>query len=97
MELDISQQETLPLPLNDTFRAYMERHHLTWVAIARLSGVRVITVWRIWSDLPVFAADAQRVRVAVESLTGYAYLGPLLTYEFLRERMREKHERPIRT
>ncbi|QBD76577.1 hypothetical protein EPA93_11415 [Ktedonosporobacter rubrisoli] len=83
MELDISQQDTLPLPLLDSLRAYMERHHLTWVAVARLSGVRVITVWRMWSDLPVSTADAMRVRVAVQCFTGYAYLGPLLTYELL--------------
>ncbi|QBD78824.1 hypothetical protein EPA93_23695 [Ktedonosporobacter rubrisoli] len=95
MKIDISQQETLPLPLYDTFRAYMERHRLTWVAVARLSGVRVIIVWRMWSDLPVTAANARQVCIAVEFLTGYAYLGTLPTYELLRERIRGKHERHI--
>ncbi|QBD80969.1 hypothetical protein EPA93_35380 [Ktedonosporobacter rubrisoli] len=80
MEIDISQQDTLQLPFNDTFRAYMERYRLTWVAVARASGLRVMTVWRMWSDLPVRTEDAMRARIGIRHLTGYAYPGPILTY-----------------
>jgi hypothetical protein len=41
MQIDISEHHTQPLPLapNSDFHAYLLRHRLTWMEVARAAGV----------------------------------------------------------
>ena len=81
MQPDISEQHTTPLPLSAwaDFHNYLARHRLTWVEVARASGVPVLTVWSIDHGLIVESTQAALVRRGLDQLTGIAYTGPINT------------------
>jgi len=78
MQRDISQQKTVLLPLSslsDGFHRYLARYKLTWVEVARASGVPVLTVWSIDHGLTVESTQAALVRGGLKKLTGEAFNG----------------------
>jgi hypothetical protein len=81
MVVDISEHHTEPLPLapNSAFHAYLLRYRLTWLDVARASGVRSLTVWSIDHGQPVLPEHAVRVRHGLYLLTGEPYIGPIAT------------------
>ena len=78
---DLGAQETQPLPRIERhpFQAYLDRHQLSWSAVACEAGVPCLIVWSIAHGVRVHAAHAAQVRVAVHQLSGVAYTGPMNT------------------
>jgi hypothetical protein len=77
---DISEQKTAPLPSGATaFHAYLTENRLSWVEVARVSGVPVLVVWSIDHGLPVENKQAFRVRTGLYVLTGTFYTGLITT------------------
>src|SRR5581483_5641760 len=64
MQRDISQQKIVlqPLSSSDDFHSYLACYKLTWVEVARASGVPVLTVWSIDHGLTVESTQAALVR-----------------------------------
>jgi len=81
VQQDISEQNTAPIPHStaNTFHAYLTRHRLLWIEVARASGVPVLTVWSIDHSLAVDPAQAIRVRQGLYQLTGVPYDGSIPT------------------
>jgi hypothetical protein len=81
MLIDISEHHTEPLPLipNSDFHAYLLRHRLTWLEVARACGVCGLTVWSIDHGQPVLPEHATQVRRGLYLLTGEPYIGPIAT------------------
>ncbi len=81
MLMDISEQHTepIPVPAASAFHTYLVRYRLTWMDVARASGVRCLTVWSIDQGRPVLPEQATRVRRGLYLLTGVPYSGPLAT------------------
>jgi hypothetical protein len=81
MLMDISKHHTEPIPVppGSAFHAYLTRFRLTWVDVARASGVRCLTVWSIDHGRPVLPEQATRVRRGLYVLTGVPYTGPIAT------------------
>lgn len=77
MQRDISQQKTVlqPLSSSDDFHSYLARYKLTWVEVARASGVPVLTVWSIDHGLTVESTQAALVREGLKKLTAEAFNG----------------------
>jgi hypothetical protein len=69
MLIDSSEHHTEPLPLvaNSDFHAYLVRYRLTWMDVARASGVRSLTVWSIIMVNPFF------LHMPARSGAGYIY------------------------
>jgi hypothetical protein len=80
---DISEHHTRPLPLvvNSDFHAYLERYRLTWLDVARASGVPGVTVWSIDHGQPVLPGHASQVRRRLYLLTGKRYVRPIGTFQ----------------
>jgi hypothetical protein len=84
MLMDISEHHTEPIPLvsaGSAFHAYLVRYRLTWIDVARASGVRGLTVWSIDHDQPVLPVHAAQVRRGLYLLTGEPYTGPITTLQ----------------
>jgi hypothetical protein len=81
--MDSSEHHTEPLPLapSSDFHAYLLRHRLTWMEVARAAGVRPLTVWSIDHGQPVLPAHATQVRRGLYVLTGEPFLGPIATLQ----------------
>jgi hypothetical protein len=82
MLMDISEHHTEPIPLvpaGNAFHAYLVRYRLTWMDVARASGVRCLTVWSLDQGRPVAPLHAARVRRGLYLLTGVPSTGPLAT------------------
>jgi hypothetical protein len=80
MLMDISEHNTEPIPLvpaGSAFHTYLTRHRLTWINVARTSGVRALTVWCIDHGRPVHPLQAAQVRRGLYLLTGEQYTGPI--------------------
>jgi N-glycosylase/DNA lyase len=77
MQGDISEQKTAPLPLSTVtdFHSFLLRHKLTWVEVARASGVPALTVWSIDHGLMVESAQVVLVCEGLQKLTGEAFNG----------------------
>jgi hypothetical protein len=71
------EEQTQPLPTLRVlaFRAFLARHKLTMLDVARAAGVRMLTVWNITRDLPVSRQQAEMVRAGLYRLTGTQYRG----------------------
>ncbi len=77
----VENQTTQPLPTgNITFRLHLSAHHLTSLDVARLSGVRYATTWRIEQNKPIRPEHAALVRAALRRATGVAYMGPIAVH-----------------
>jgi hypothetical protein len=83
MQMDSCEHHTEPLPplSNGDFHAYLVQHRLTWMEVARASGVRPLTVWSIDHGQPVLPAHATQVRRGLYLLTREPYLGPIATLQ----------------
>jgi hypothetical protein len=81
MLMDISEHHTEPISVlaGSAFRSYLARFRLTWMDVARASGVRCLTVWSIDHGRPVLPMHATRVRRGLYLLTGVPYTGPIAT------------------
>jgi hypothetical protein len=81
LEQDISRQPTIPLPCvaPNALRAYLIAHKLTWVEVARASGVSCLVVWSADHGLAISAGSAMRIRGGLYRLTGIAYSGSIAT------------------
>jgi hypothetical protein len=79
----VESQETQPLPRLEQhpFQTYLDRHQLSWSAVAREAGVPCLIVWSIAHGIAVQGRQAMRVRVAVHRLSGTAYTGPMKTHQ----------------
>ena len=79
MLMDISEHHTEPIPVPESsaFHTYLVRYRLTWMDVARASGVRCLTVWSIDHGRPVLPSHATQVRRGLYLLTGEPYLGPI--------------------
>ena len=77
MQRDISEQNTAPLPLSvsNDFHSYLAHHKLTWVEVARASGVPCLTIWSIDHGLMVDSIQAALVRGGLKKLTGEHFNG----------------------
>ena len=84
-----SGQETIPLNAL-IFRQYLARHHLTPLDVALASGVRYLTIWRIWEGQPVKSEYERPVRATLVKLTGEPYHAPILIRE---EREKQRRNR----
>ncbi len=77
---NVAKQNTLPLPLapptNDV-HLYITSHRLLWIQIAKVASVPSLTVWSIDHGLCVTREHADRVRQALKTLTGVAFMGPI--------------------
>lgn len=82
------EQETIPLNAL-IFRQYLSQHQLTPLDVALASGVRYLTVWRIWEGKPVKSVCVQLIRSTLFKLTGEPYSAPILIWE--------EHERQNRS
>jgi hypothetical protein len=74
------QQRAFPLPVspptNDVHR-YILFYKLLWMDIARVASVPALTVWSIDHGLCVRSDHADRIRKALQRLTGVAFTGPI--------------------
>ena len=73
----ISEQETLPLSAI-AFQRYIQRHELEPLDIALKSGVRYLTIWKIWKGAPIKPEEEPQVRRGLFSMTGIPYVAPIL-------------------
>ena len=70
--------ETETQPLNGIlFQLYLQRHNLIPLDVARTSGVRYLTIWKMMHALPVGREDALLVRRGLSRLTGTWYAVPI--------------------
>jgi hypothetical protein len=60
------------------FRAYVQHYHLSPVDVALVARVRYLTLWKIAQGIPVRAAHAASVRMALHKLTGVPYTAPIV-------------------
>jgi hypothetical protein len=80
MEWDLSEQKTAPLPpAANAFHAYLREKRLSWVDVARASGVPCLVVWSMDQGLPVDPIQALRVRHGLYLLTGSFFTGSINT------------------
>jgi hypothetical protein len=81
LEQDISEQPTAPLPcvVPNALRAYLIAHKLTWVQVARASGVSCLVVWSADHALAISPQSALLIRGGLYLLTGTPYTGPIVT------------------
>jgi hypothetical protein len=95
MLMDISDHHTEPLPLapGGDFHAYLVRHRLTWIDVARASGVRCLTVWSIDHGQPVLPGHATRVRRGLYLLTGEPYTVPIAALQTQEPPRRQRRRR----
>ena len=77
---DEAKQRAFPLPVspptNDVHR-YILTHKLLWIDIARVASVPALTVWSIDHGLYIRRDHADRVRKALQTLTGVPFTGPI--------------------
>jgi hypothetical protein len=81
--LHLADQDTMPLPTQAvssaaTFRAFLARHNLVPLHLARMSGVPYITIWSIYHGLPISASHADLVRQGLFRSTGHIYDKPIV-------------------
>jgi hypothetical protein len=80
-EQEISEQTTMPLPCiaPNALLAYLTAHRLTWVEVARASGVSCLVVWSADHALAISSRSAMLIRGGLYRLTGVRYNGPIST------------------
>jgi hypothetical protein len=66
-------------PGNTSFQAYLARHNLTPLEVAKKAGIHYVTVWNITINRPVTTVHAAQVRNALYGITGIPYDGPIAT------------------
>jgi hypothetical protein len=78
---DITEQQTRPFafaPATNEVHQYIAQHRLLWVQTAKAAAVPAITVWGMDHGLCVTQEHADRVRKALQRLTGVPFTGPIL-------------------
>ena len=72
---------------------YLQVHQIEPLQLAMVAGVRYLTVWNVLHGRPITAEHAAKIRIALHSLTGIAYMGTLLTIQ--EPALEEQASRPI--
>lgn len=62
------------------FEAYLKEHNLNPLRVSIVARVRYLTVWNAARGNPITAEQARKIKVAVISLTGHFYAGPLAVF-----------------
>lgn len=77
VQTQIVEEETQPLPTlrSLAFRAFLEKHGLSWLDVALAAHVRLLTVWNVARDYPISGQQAEMVRMGLYHLTGVRYRG----------------------
>jgi hypothetical protein len=75
VQRDSAEENTAPVAVPDGFHRYLAQHKLTWVEVARASGVPCLTVWSIDHGLMVNSIQAALVRRGLKKLTGGHFNG----------------------
>jgi hypothetical protein len=70
-----------------SFKQYLEDHNIELLRLSVVAGVRYLTVWNATRGNAISQDHAQKIRVALQRLTGAVYPGLLLTLD---ERRREQ-------
>lgn len=79
----VSEQDTLPLSAI-AFRCYIQKHQIEPLDVALNSGVRYLTVWRIWQGLAIKSQYESLIQRGLWRMTGIPYIAPML--------VRDKHD-----
>jgi hypothetical protein len=77
-EQETRRVETAAVRSGLAFRAYMQHSHLSPFDVALVARVRYVTVWNIAQGIPVRAAHAACVGMALHKLTGVPYTAPII-------------------
>jgi len=64
-----------------TFEQYLKDHQIEPLRLSVVAGVRYMTVWNATKQKPIAPEQAQKIRLALQRLTGHVYQGPLLTID----------------
>src|SRR5579859_2524693 len=81
----LTEQDTLPLNLIGiqsalSFQHYLKTHHLEPLAVARVSGVRYLTIWNVQQGKPIRREHALLIRRGLQKLTGLAYVATIAVH-----------------
>jgi hypothetical protein len=77
-----------------SFKQFLEDHHIEPLRLSVVAGVRYITVWNATRGNAIAQDHAQKIRVALQRLTGTVYTGTLFTLD--EKRVDEFPTLPIR-
>ncbi|HLZ59040.1 MAG TPA: hypothetical protein VKR06_19020 [Ktedonosporobacter sp.] len=82
---NVDEQDTLPLNLMYiqsaiNFQGYLRAHRLDPLTVARVSGVRYLTIWNIQQGKPIRKEHAHIVRRGLHRLTGEVYAAGIAVY-----------------
>lgn len=72
-----SEQGMLPYSAV-AFRRYLRDSQLELLDVALKSGVRYMTIWRIWHGQPISSQSELLIRQGLLHMTGIPYTAPLL-------------------
>lgn len=75
-----SEQATLPYSAV-AFRRYLRDSQLELLDVALKSGVRYMTVWRIWQGQPISSQNELLIRQGLLHMTGIPYTASLLVWD----------------
>jgi hypothetical protein len=75
-----SERETLPISAV-AFRRYLQAYQLELLDVALKSGVRYMTVWRIWQGQPISSQNELLIRRGLLRMTGIPYDAPMLVQD----------------
>jgi len=64
-----------------SFKQYLEDHNIEPLRLSVVAGVRYITVWNATRGNAIAHDHAQKIRVALQRLTGTVYTGTLFTLD----------------
>jgi len=64
-----------------SFAEYLATHHIDPIRLSIVAGVRYATVWNASKGKAITQDHAQKIRVALQRLTGAVYTGTLVTLD----------------
>ena len=60
---------------------YLKQHNTDPVRLSVMAGVRYLTVWNAMKGHPITQEHAQKIRVALQRITGTVYSGTIATIQ----------------
>lgn len=60
---------------------YLKDNDIDSVRLSVMAGVRYLTVWNAMKEHPITQEHAQKIRVALQRMTGMVYIGTLATIQ----------------
>ena len=60
---------------------YLTNNNVDPVRLSVCAGVRYLTVWKAMKGQPIAVEQAQKIRVALQRITGTVYTGTLVTLQ----------------